>query len=180
MLWELFWTFFKLGTFTFGSGYAMIPMIEREVVERKKWFDREDFYNQFTLAQSAPGPFALNTAVFVGYKMKGWWGSLISVIGVSISPFVIILLIAVYLSEFSTNPIVEAAFKGIRPAIIAMIAVPFINMMKGLRWYFIALAIGVAVVVWLTGISPIWLLLTGAAVGVSVALSGKKEGELKQ
>ena len=113
----------------------MIPMIEREVVDRKKWFDREDFYNQFTLAQSAPGPFALNTAVFVGYKMKGWWGSLVAVIGVSISPFVIILLIAIYLSGFSTNPIVEAAFKGIRPAVIAMIAVPFITMMKGFKWY---------------------------------------------
>ncbi|NLB67192.1 MAG: chromate transporter [Bacteroidales bacterium] len=180
MLWELFWTFFKLGTFTFGSGYAMIPMIEREVVDRKKWFDREDFYNQFTLAQSAPGPFALNTAVFVGYKMKGWWGSLVAVLGVSISPFVIILLIAIYLSGFSTNPIVEAAFKGIRPAVIAMIAVPFITMMKGFKWYFIALALSVAVVVWLTGISPIWFLLAGAAVGVSAAISGKKRGEVKQ
>jgi len=83
------------------------------------------------------------------------------------------------LSGFSTNPVVEAAFKGIRPAVIAMIAVPFINMMKGFKWYFIALALGVAVVVWLTGISPIWFLLGGAAVGVSAALCGKKREEVK-
>ena len=66
MLGRLFWSFFKIGAFTFGSGYAMLPMIEREVVERKRWFEREDFYNQLSLAQSAPGPVALNTAVFVG------------------------------------------------------------------------------------------------------------------
>ena len=78
---QLFWAFFKIGAFTFGSGYAMIPMIEKEVVDKRKWFEKDEFYDQFALASSAPGPFALNTAVFVGYKLKGWWGSLAAVCG---------------------------------------------------------------------------------------------------
>lgn len=181
MLWQLFWTFFKIGTFTFGSGYAMIPMIEKAVVDQKKWFEKEDFYNQFALAQSAPGPFALNTAVFVGYKMRGWWGALAAVLGAVIPSFTIILVIAIYLTDFSENSYVVAAFKGIRPAVIALIVVPFIRMMKPLKWPFICLAVAVALLIWLTGVSPIWFILLGAAVGVGEALLNnrkmmKKEG----
>ena len=163
---QLFWAFFKIGAFTFGSGYAMIPMIEKEVVDRRKWFDKDDFYDQFALASSAPGPFALNTAVFVGYKMKGWWGSLAAVLGAVIPSFVIILVIAIYLSEFSDNRYVEAAFKGIRPAVIALIAVPFINMLRRLPWYFMILGCAVAAVICYLGVSPIWFILVGAAIGV--------------
>ena len=170
---ELFLTFLKIGAFTFGSGYAMIPMIEREVVDRKKWFDREDFYNQFTLAQSAPGPFALNTAVFVGYRLKGWWGSLAAVLGAVLPSFTIILLIAVYLTGFRGNSYVEAAFKGIRPAVIALIAVPFVNMLKKLKWYFIILAVAVALVICYCGVSPIWFILSGGIIGLVLSFWGK-------
>ena len=163
---QLFWTFFKIGAFTFGSGYAMIPMIEKEVVDRRGWFDKDDFYDQFALASSAPGPFALNTAVFVGYKMKGWWGSLAAVLGAVIPSFVIILAIAIYLTGFRDNRYVEAAFKGIRPAVIALIAVPFINMLRRLPWYFMALGCAVAAVICYLGVSPIWFILAGAAVGL--------------
>ena len=170
---QLFWTFFKIGAFTFGSGYAMIPMIEKEVVDRRKWFEKDDFYDQFALASSAPGPFALNTAVFVGYKLKGWWGSLAAVLGAVLPSFLIILLIAVYLSEFRSNRYVEAAFKGIRPAVIALIAVPFINMLRRLPWYFMVLACAVAAVICYLGVSPIWFILAGAAIGVVVSLYAK-------
>ena len=163
---QLFWAFFKIGAFTFGSGYAMIPMIEKEVVDRRKWFEKDEFYDQFALASSAPGPFALNTAVFVGYRMKGWWGSLAAVLGAVIPSFVIILVIAIYLTEFSDNRYVVAAFKGIRPAVIALIAVPFINMLKRLPWYFMLLAIAVAGVICYAGVSPIWFILAGALAGV--------------
>ena len=174
---QLFWTFFKIGAFTFGSGYAMIPMIEKEVVDRRKWFDKDDFYDQFALASSAPGPFALNTAVFVGYKMKGWWGSFAAVLGAVVPSFVIILVIAVYLTEFSDNRYVEAAFKGIRPAVIALIAVPFINMLKKLPWYFMLLGCAVAAVICYLGVSPIWFILAGAAIGVILTFYEKpKEG----
>ena len=172
---QLFWTFFKIGAFTFGSGYAMIPMIEKEVVDRRKWFDKDDFYDQFTLASSAPGPFALNTAVFVGYKLKGWWGSLAAVLGAVLPSFLIILLIAVYLTEFRDNRYVEAAFKGIRPAVIALIAVPFINMLRRLPWYFILLGCAVAAVICYLGVSPIWFILSGALIGVVVSLYAKPE-----
>ena len=170
---QLFWTFFKIGAFTFGSGYAMIPMIEKEVVDRRKWFEKDDFYDQFALASSAPGPFALNTAVFVGYKLKGWWGSLAAVLGAVLPSFLIILLIAVYLSEFRSNRYVEAAFKGIRPAVIALIAVPFINMLRRLPWYFMVLACAVAAVICYLGVSPIWFILAGAAIGIIQSLYAK-------
>ena len=174
---QLFWTFFKIGAFTFGSGYAMIPMIEKEVVDRRKWFDKDDFYDQFALASSAPGPFSLNTAVFVGYKLKGWWGALAAVLGAVIPSFVIILVIAIYLTEFRENRYVEAAFKGIRPAVIALIAVPFVNMLKRLPWYFMLLGCAVAAVICWLGVSPIWFILAGAVVGVVLTFYAKpKEG----
>ncbi len=172
---QLFWAFFKIGAFTFGSGYAMIPMIEKEVVDRKKWFDKEEFYDQFALASSAPGPFALNTAVFVGYKMAGWWGALVAVLGAVIPSFVIILVIAIYLTEFSDNPYVIAAFKGIRPAVIALIAVPFINMLKRLPWYFMILGCVVAAVICYLGVSPIWFILAGVLIGVVLTFYEKPE-----
>lgn len=173
VLLQLFWAFFKIGAFTFGSGYAMIPMIEKEVVDRRKWFEKDDFYDQFALASSAPGPFALNTAVFVGYKLKGWWGSLAAVLGAVLPSFAIILLIAIYLTEFSDNRYVAAAFKGIRPAVIALIAVPFIKMLKRLPWYFMLLGVAVAAVICYLGVSPIWFILAGAAVGVVTTLYAK-------
>lgn len=167
MLWQLFWSFFKIGAFTFGAGYAMIPMIEKEVVDRKKWFDRDEFYDQFTLAQSAPGPFSLNTAVFVGYKMRGWWGSLAAVLGAVLPSFTIILLIAVYLTGFKDNAYVTAAFKGIRPAVVALIAVPFFRFLTRLKkWYAVAVALAVAAAIWLLGVSPVWFLFAGAAIGL--------------
>lgn len=173
MLFQLFWTFFKIGTFTFGSGYAMIPMIKKEVVDKKKWFEAEDFFNQFTLASSAPGPFALNTAVFVGYKVRGWWGALASVLGAVLPSFTIILLIAMYFTEVRDNPVVAAAFKGIMPAVTALIAVPFFKMVKSLKWYFIPLALVVMVAIWKFGLSPVWCLLAGGVAGLAITFFKK-------
>ena len=174
MLFELFFTFLKIGAFTFGSGYAMIPLIEREVIDKKKWFDREYFKNQFTLAQSAPGPFSLNTAVFVGYKMKGWIGAVVSVIALVIPSFVILLLIAVYLTGFRENAYVAAAFKGMRPAVIALIAVPFVKYLLDLKsWWRILLAIAAALVIWYFDISPVYFIMGGAIVGIIAAFVKK-------
>ena len=180
VLLQLFWAFFKIGLFTFGSGYAMIPLIEKEVVDRRKWFDKDDFYDQFALASSAPGPFALNTAVFVGYKLKGWWGSLFAVLGAIVPSFVIILLIAIYLTDFRDNRYVEAAFKGIRPAVIALIGVPFLNLLRRLPWYFMLLGLAVVGVICYLGVSPIWFILAGAVIGIVQTLYAKpKEGGAK-
>ena len=177
---QLFWSFFKIGAFTFGSGYAMIPMIEKEVVDRKKWFEKDEFYDQFALASSAPGPFALNTAVFVGYTMAGWWGAFFAVLGAVVPSFVIILVIAIYLTEFSDNKYVVAAFKGIRPAVIALIAVPFINLLKRLPWYFMLLGCAVAAAICYLGVSPTWFILAGVIIGVTLTFYEKpKEGGAK-
>lgn len=170
---ELFWSFFKIGAFTFGAGYAMIPMIEKEVVEKKKWFERGDFYDRFTLAQSAPGPFSLNTAVFVGYKVRGVPGALAAVLGAVLPSFLIILVIAVYLGGYSDNETVVSAFKGIRPAVVAMIAYPFIKMLMRLGWTARIAAVAVAAAVCFIGISPIYLLLAAAVIGIIVTLYGK-------
>ena len=116
-LWELFCIFFKIGAFTLGSGYAIVPVIEHEIVDRRKWFDLEDFRDQFTLAQSVPGPFSLNTAVFVGYRMKGFWGAFFAVAGLVVPTFGIMLVVAIFLTGIRDNEIVAAAFKGLRPCV---------------------------------------------------------------
>lgn len=174
LLLQLFWTFFKIGALTFGSGYAMISIIENEVVDRRHWFEREDFYNQFTLAQSAPGPIALNTAVFTGYRVRGFWGAAVSVLGMVIPSFVIILLIAVYLHSFRDNSYVNAAFKGMRPCVVALIAVPCVRLILRLKgvWQILMAAASLALIAF-TGVSPILLLVIGAAIGIVLTICRK-------
>ncbi len=166
--WNLFNCFFKIGAFTFGSGFAMISLIEREVVDKHGWFEREDFLNHFTLAQSAPGPFSLNTAAFVGFRVKGFWGALAAVIGLVIPSFVIILIIAMYLTDIRDNETVNAAFKALRPCVVALIAVPCIRMFLKMRWtQMIAAALALGLL-WASGISPIYLLMLGAGLGIAL------------
>jgi chromate transporter len=132
---SLFTTFFKIGAFTFGGGFAMIPLIEREMIDRRGWIARGDFLELLALAQSAPGPIALNSAVFVGYKIAGYRGAFAAVAGVVLPSFVIILLIAIYFTDIRHNRYVEAAFKGMRPAVVALIAAPLLNLARGMRWW---------------------------------------------
>lgn len=170
MLFQLFWSFFKIGAVTFGSGLAMIPVVEKEVVDKRKWFEREDFYNHFALAQSSPGPIALNTAVFVGYRQKGLAGAAVAVLGAVLPSFAIILAIAVLLGGFRDNAYVSAAFKGLMPAVVALIAVPFVKMLKPLTWPMICLGIAAALVIRFTGISPVWIIIIGIVAGITEAL----------
>lgn len=174
LLLQLFWTFFKIGALTFGSGYAMISIIENEVVDRRHWFEREEFYNHFTLAQSAPGPIALNTAVFTGYRVKGFWGAAVSVLGMAIPSFVIILLIAVCLTDFRDNSYVNAAFMGMRPCVVALIAVPCIRLILRLKGFWqILLATASLALIAFTGVSPVLLLAIGAAIGLVLTYYAK-------
>ena len=105
MLWSLFISFLKIGAFTFGGGYAMVPLIEREVIDNRGWVQREDFLDLLTIAQSAPGPIALNTAVFVGYRIAGIWGALSSLLGIVIPSFTIILLVAIFFADIRDNSV---------------------------------------------------------------------------
>ncbi|MBQ0006672.1 MAG: chromate transporter [Alistipes sp.] len=174
MLIQLFVTFFRIGLFTIGSGYAMVPLIQREVVDRRGWFTESEFLDQFALAQSSPGPFALNTAVFVGYKMKGFSGALCAMLGVILPSFFIMLLIALYLNGIRENRWVNAAFEGMRPAVLALIAVPFVRYLSGMKWCGWVLALTVTVVIWAAGISPVYLILGAGASGVLLAFCRRK------
>lgn len=167
MYFRLFWAFFKIGAFTFGGGYAMIPLIQREVVDRKKWLEDEEFISMLAIAQSVPGPISLNTAVFVGNKIRGIKGSLIAGLGIILPSFIVILLIAMVFTEFKNNPGVERVFKGIRPAVVALIAAPLWNMGKkaGITWRTIWIPAVAALLIWLAGISPVYIVAAAIAGG---------------
>ncbi len=172
---ELLLTFAKIGSFTFGGGYAMVPLIEREVIDRKGWVDPSEFLELLALAQSAPGPIALNTSVFVGYKVDGYRGALCSVAGVVLPSFVVILLVALYFTSLRENPAVEAVFKGMRPAVVALIAAPLINLSKGLGWKRGLLSVAACALLWYFGFSPIYLILAGALGGLVYGFFRKEE-----
>ena len=120
-LWQLFLTFFKIGAFTFGGGYAMIPLIQREAVERRRWVSDEDILDIIAIAESTPGPIAINAATFVGYKTRGFWGAFCATFGVVLPSFVIITLISFVLQEFESLRAVKYAFFGIRAGVLALI-----------------------------------------------------------
>ena len=110
--WNSFRTFFKIGMFTLGGGYAMIPIIEAEVVDKNKWIEKEEFLDLIAIAQSCPGVFAVNISIFIGYKMRKLRGALCTCIGTALPSFLIILLIAMFFHQFQDNNIVAAAFRG--------------------------------------------------------------------
>lgn len=134
MLGQLFLTYLKVGTFTLGGGYVMIPLIQREIVERHHWMDDEEFMNMIALAQAAPGIVAVNSAIMVGYQLgrkfhrNPYLCAIIASLGSVLPSFVIILAIAMFFTQFKSNPAVEAVFRGIRPAVVALIAATVINM----------------------------------------------------
>ncbi len=127
---ELFLAFFKIGAFTFGGGYAMIPLIQREAVENKKWVSDEDILDIVAIAESTPGPIAINSATFVGFKTAGVWGSFFATLGVVLPSFVIISLIAYLLSEFAHIDAVKYAFFGIRAGVLALVTKSLWTMFK--------------------------------------------------
>ena len=167
MFWQLFYTYLKIGTFTLGGGYAMLPLIQREVVDRKGWIDEEEFLNMIALAQAAPGLIAVNSAIFIGWRIGGWRGVCGAVLGAVLPSFVIILAIAMVFSEWKELPAVEAVFKGIRPAVVALIAAPLFKMAKtavGKKSQIKAalpllLSLAAALLIWLGGVNPVWVIL---------------------
>lgn len=128
--WLLFLTFFKIGAFTFGGGYAMIPLISRELSENKKWISDEDILDIIAIAESTPGPIAINSATFVGYKVAGFWGAFCSTLGVVLPSFVIISVISLVLRQFAHLKAVKYAFWGIRSGVLALILSAFVKMYK--------------------------------------------------
>ena len=168
----LFTTFFHIGLFTIGGGYAMIPLIEAEVVDRKSWIGREDLLDLMAVAQSCPGVFAVNIAIFIGYKLRGVRGAVTAALGCILPSFLIILAIALFFHQFQDNPWVARAFRGIRPCVVALIAVPTFRMAQTARigWTNVWIPVVSAGLIWLVGISPIWII---AAAGLGGYLYGK-------
>ncbi len=170
--WQMFITFVRIGAFTIGGGYAMIPLIQRDVVQVRKWMSPKEFIDMLALAQSAPGVIAINTAIFIGYKLKGVRGSIVTALGCALPSFVIILLIAMVFTNFKDNPVVERIFKGIRPAVVALIAAPLYNMAKaaGVTWKTIFIPLIAALLIWGLNISPVWVVVAAIAGGIIVGI----------
>ncbi len=167
--WQLFTVFFRIGSFTIGGGYAMIPLIRKEVVDRKKWIEEKEFIDMLAMAQSAPGMIAVNTAIFVGYKVKGFRGSLATTLGSVIPAFLIILLIAMFFGEFRKNEVVTSVFKGIRPVVVALIAASLYNLSgaAGITWKTAVIPLAVVLLIWLAGLSPVWIVLAAIPGGIA-------------
>lgn len=167
IMWELFKTFFHIGLFTFGGGYAMIPLIEAKVVDEKKWIDREMLLDLIAIAQSCPGIFAVNISIFIGYRIKGTSGAVVGALATSLPSFIIILAIALFFQQFRENEYVDRFFRGLRPAVVALIAAPVFRM--GVRAKITMSTIWIpmvsAVAIWTFGVSPIYVILIAGLAG---------------
>lgn len=148
---SLFTTFFKIGAFTFGGGWAMISIIEREIVDNHHWIEREEFLDLLAIAQSLPGILAVNIATAVGDRIKGTYGSVVAAAGTILPSFLIILLIAIFLTPdlIKSNKVISAIFMGIRPAVVALIIAPVITSAKAakLKWKTVWIPLVVALLI---------------------------------
>lgn len=152
LLWSLFITFMKIGAFTFGGGWAMISIIQREVVDKHRWIANDEFLDLLAVAQSLPGILAVNISVSVGDKLRGLRGSVVAALGTILPCFSIILTIAIFLTPelITNNPVIAAIFKGIRPAVVALIVAPVITSAKAanIGWKTVWIPIVVALMIW--------------------------------
>ncbi len=175
---ELFVMFFRIGAFTFGGGYAMIPVIQREVVEKKGWFDDEEIIDCFAISQFTPGAITVNTATFVGYKKKGILGGIIATIGAILPSLIIITIITTFFMNFQDHEVVQHAFGGIRIGVAALIINTALKMFRHIIKDKVSLAIFAVTFVFIafTDFSPIIIITASALVGF---LRGKYRNKLK-
>lgn len=176
---ELFWSFFKVGTFTIGGGYAMIPLMQRELVEKHGWMNEEEFLDHVSLSQTMPGVFAVNMASMVGYRLRGVRGAVAAVLGNVVMPIAIILLIAIFLRSFREVAVVEHIFMGLRPAVVALIAAPVFTMARSAKvtWSNCWVPVVCTLAIWLLGVNPAWVVLAAAAGGYLFGLTSKKSSK---
>lgn len=169
---QLFFTFMKIGAFTLGGGYAMLSMVEKAVVDQKKWIASDEFWDMIAIIQSLPGVFAVNTALYVGQKVAGRKGAFASMLGAILPSIVIILLLATVFREFRDNPVVERIFKGIRPCVVALILAPSLRMIKSAKvtWKTAIIPILAVFLIWWCKISPAYVILTAIAGSLVYAL----------
>lgn len=194
----------KVGTFTLGGGYAMLPLIQREVVDYRKWIDETEFLNMIALAQAAPGIIAVNSAIFIGYqvgarhiptscsgllsRMYPYLAVCAAVLGAVLPSFIIILAIAMVFQEYSDLPAIEAVMKGVRPAVVALIAAPLLRMtMKAnnpkpfregglplLSWALLS-----AMLIWLLHVSPVYIIVATIVLALAFTYLGERQRKTK-
>lgn len=165
---EMFIAFFKIGAFTFGGGYAMIPLIEEEVVNNKKWLEKEEFMDVLVVSQSLPGALAVNCSIFLGYKIGGLIGAIMALLEVILPSFIIIIIIAAFFMQFRNNYYVNAAFKGITAAVPMLVLVGAISLSKGLEKSTRTIVTIIVALIALTlfDIHPIIVIIVSAIYGV--------------
>lgn len=178
--WTMFITFFKVGLFTFGGGYAMIPIIRREVVQHLKWVSDDEFLDMLAVAQACPGPVAVNTSILVGHHMSGFAGAAIALAGTVLPSFLVILAIAGVFDAIRSTEMAESAFRGVRPAVAALVLAAAWSLgersLKTRENAVIAAAAFVALVV--LGLHPAIVILTAGAWSlVSGSLPSRRKGE---
>ncbi len=177
-LWELFLTFMKIGGFTFGGGYAMIPLIQKEAVEDKKWVSAQDILDIVAIAESTPGPIAINTATFIGFKTAGYLGAMAATLGVVLPSFVVIVLISLVLQQFESLKLVQYAFAGIRAGVLALIVKALVSLYrqcpKSYASYGIMAGAFLATAVLDISVLPVLLCCAGVGLAVSLVKEGKK------
>lgn len=164
---DLFISFFKIGTFTIGGGYAMIPLMEQELVDKRQWMSRDEFLDQLALSQSMPGVLAVNMATGLGYRLRGIRGAVSAIAGNILMPIVFILVLAVFFRHFRSVPVVEHFFLGVRPAVVALIAAPVFRLAQSAKvgWSTCWIPILSALLIWLFDVSPILIILAAIVLG---------------
>ena len=179
LLLKLFLTFFKIGAFTFGGGYAMIPLIQKETVETNKWLSDDDILEIIAITESTPGPIAINSATFVGYKVCGFWGSFFATLGVVLPSFIIILIISYILREFQNIKAVKYAFNGIRAGVLALLIKAIISMYKKVQKNlvsYIVMAFSFIIVAFFD-INVLFVIIGCALIGLISSLYAKRRTE---
>lgn len=181
----LFFTFFKIGLFTFGGGYAMIALLEEEFIQRRKWLDKDEFLDMTAIAESTPGPVAINSATYLGYKLAKVPGAATATVAVCLPSFLIIYAISLFFEQFTQLTVIASAFKGIQACVIYLIFSAGVRMLKALDKSPFATGVLAAVMLVMVGlslagvsVSSILLILLSGAAGVAAWLiSRRKEGK---
>lgn len=176
LLWQLFFSFFKVGLFTFGGGYAMIPLLQAELVEKRKWISESDLMDYFSIGQCTPGIIAVNVATFCGYKMKAKTGAVIATFGIIVPSMILIILIASVLHNFLDNPYVIHAFAGVRIVVVALIAETLISFWKkgirdktGIAVFLVSIGLLIGL-----GVSPAVIVLLAVVFGLILQKWGRR------
>lgn len=179
----LFLTFFKIGLFTFGGGYAMIALLEEEFIQRRKWLDKDEFLDMAAIAESTPGPVAINSATYLGYKLAGVPGAAVSTLAVCLPSFCIIYIISLFFEQFTRLTVIANAFKGIQVCVIYLIFSAGVRMLKaldksalsrGVLWCVMLAMVGFSLAG--VSVSSILLILLSGAAGVVFWLVSRKKG----